>query len=72
MRAAGALTIAESPETAPVGELPEAALKAGVAERSLPAQMIASSLVSALSEASKKTTAPPSSDALLAKLNEPQ
>ena len=45
-------------------------MKGGFVERSLPVQMIASSLVSALSEASKKTTAPPSSDALLANLDE--
>lgn len=68
MRAAGALTIAESPDTAPLPELPEAALKSGAAQRGMPAQMIASSLVSALSEASSKTTAPPSSDAILAEL----
>ena len=68
MRAAGALTIAESPDTAPVPEMPEAALKSGAAQRGLRAQMIASSLVSALSEASSKTTAPPSSDAILAEL----
>lgn len=70
MRAVGAITIAESPETAPVAELPEAALKMGAAQRSQTAQMIASSLVSAVSEASKKTTAPPSSDAILEQLRE--
>lgn len=68
MRAVGALTIAESPDTAPIGDLPAAALKSGAAQRCSPAQMIASSLVSALSAASSKTTAPPSSDALIAGL----
>lgn len=68
MRAAGAMTIAEAPATAPLPELPQRALDAGAAQRALTAQMIASSLISAVSEASSKTTAPPSSDAALANL----
>lgn len=67
--AAGAMTIAETPETAPLPDLPAAALRTGAAQRSLHAPMIASSLVSALSEASSKTTAPPSSNATLAEIN---
>ncbi|MBX3229275.1 MAG: chemotaxis protein CheB [Labilithrix sp.] len=62
MREAGALTIAESPDSAPVAELPAAALASGAATRALQAQMIASSLVSAMTDVGKKTTAPPSSD----------
>jgi two-component system chemotaxis response regulator CheB len=65
MKAAGALTLAEAPDSAPLPDLPSAVLKSGAAERGLPAQMIASSLVSAISEMSNKTTAPPSSEANL-------
>ncbi|MBX3208872.1 MAG: chemotaxis protein CheB [Labilithrix sp.] len=65
MRAAGALTLAESPSSAAIAELPAAALKSGAASRGLPAQMIANCLISAMTAMSRKTTAPPSSAALL-------
>ena len=68
MRAAGALTIAETPATAPVQELPQRAIDSQAAQRALPAQMIADSLAAALGEGSSKTTAPPSSDAALSAL----
>jgi two-component system chemotaxis response regulator CheB len=68
MRSAGALTLAESPSSAAIGELPAAALKTGAASRALPAQMIANCLVSAMTAMSKKTTAPPSNPALLANI----
>lgn len=59
MHDVGALTIAESPDTALVPELPAAALAAGAVSRILPTEMIADYLVATLSNASSKTTVPP-------------
>jgi two-component system chemotaxis response regulator CheB len=65
MRSTGALTIAESPGSAALADTPAAAIKSGAAARALPAQMIADCLVGAMTATSSKTTAPPSSDAML-------
>lgn len=62
LRSTGALTLAESPLSAAVGEAPAAALKQGAAERDLPALMIANSLISAITKVGSKATAPPSRD----------
>jgi two-component system chemotaxis response regulator CheB len=61
LRSAGAMTFAESPDSAAIAETPAAAVKSGAATRSLPAQMIANCLVSAMEAMDSKTTAPPSS-----------
>lgn len=68
LRSTGALTLAESPDSAVIADAPRAALKSGAAARALPAQMIANCLVSAMAAMSSKTTAPPSVDASLANL----
>ncbi len=60
LRSTGAMTIAESPSSAALPETPSAAVQRGAAARSLPAQMIANVLISAMSAMSSKTTAPPS------------
>lgn len=65
MQSTGALTLAESPASAAIGDAPEAAIKSGAASRDLPAQMIANCLVSAMAAMSSRTTAPPSHDASL-------
>lgn len=65
LRSTGAMTIAESPESAAIADAPAAALKSGAAARALPAQMIANCLLSAMAVMSARTTAPPSHDALL-------
>lgn len=64
MQSAGALTLAESPDSAAIGDTPKAALASGAAKRALPAQMIANCLVSAMGAMSSKTTAPPSYDSM--------
>jgi two-component system chemotaxis response regulator CheB len=65
LRSAGALTLAEASTSAALVETPTAAVKRGAASRALPAQMIANCLVSAMAAMNSKSTAPPSSDALL-------
>jgi two-component system chemotaxis response regulator CheB len=70
MRSTGALTLAESPSSAAIGDAPAAALKSGAAERELTAQMIANCLVSAMAEMNSKTTAPPSKEMSLQSLAE--
>lgn len=62
MRTAGALTLAESPEAALIGDLPAAAIARGAIQRTMPSPMIADYLMAAISNTSSKTTAPPSSD----------
>ena len=71
MRSTGALTLAESPSSAAIGDAPAAAMKSGAASRALPAQMIANCLVSAMAAMNSKTTAPPSHDASLASVIDP-
>ena len=68
LKSTGALTLAESPSSAAVGDAPAAAMRTGAATRALPAQMIANCLVSAMAAMNSKTTAPPSHDASLAGL----
>jgi two-component system chemotaxis response regulator CheB len=60
MHDAGALTLAESPSTANVPDLPALAVKAQSVARTMPAEMLADYLVATVSNASSKTTAPPS------------
>jgi two-component system, chemotaxis family, protein-glutamate methylesterase/glutaminase len=60
LRSTGALTLAESPNSAAIKDAPAAALQRGAASRALPAQMIANCLVSAMARMNRKTTAPPS------------
>ncbi|OJY28684.1 MAG: hypothetical protein BGO98_07455 [Myxococcales bacterium 68-20] len=71
MRSTGALTLAESPSSAAIGDAPAAAVKCGAASRALPAQMIANCLVSAMAAMNSKTTAPPSHDASIASVIDP-
>ena len=70
MKSTGALTLAESPDSAAIGDTPKAALARGAAVRALPAQMIANCLVSAMGALSSKTTAPPSYESTLNSLSE--
>ncbi|HVH47489.1 MAG TPA: chemotaxis protein CheB, partial [Labilithrix sp.] len=65
LRAAGALTLAESASSAALPETPTAAVNSGAASRALSAQMIANCLVSAMAVMNSKTTAPPSSQVTL-------
>lgn len=60
MHAAGALTLAESPDTAHVPDLPQLAVKARAVSRTMPSEMLADFLLATVSNASSKTTAPPS------------
>lgn len=60
LRSVGALTLAETPDSAAIKDAPQAALQRGAATRALPAQMIANCLVSAMARMNRKTTAPPS------------
>lgn len=60
MHAAGALTLAESPDSAHVPDLPRAAVKARAVSRTMPSEMLADFVVATVSNASSKTTAPPS------------
>lgn len=60
MHAAGALTLAESPDSAHVPDLPKLAVDAGAVSRTMPSEMLADFLLATVSNASSKTTAPPS------------
>lgn len=60
LKHAGALTIAETAETALPSDMPRAATSARAVERLLPAELIADFLVGTLTGRSAKTTAPPS------------
>jgi two-component system, chemotaxis family, protein-glutamate methylesterase/glutaminase len=60
MHGAGALTLAESPASALVPDLPQLAVDAKTVSRTMPAEMLADFLVATVSNASSKTTAPPS------------
>jgi len=64
LRASSALTIAESPETALVSDMPAGAITRRAATRVMPAAMIADYLLASVGDASAKTTAPPSSEPL--------
>lgn len=60
MHGAGALTLAESPDTAHVPDLPQLAVNARAVSRTMPSEMLADFLLATVSNASSKTTAPPS------------
>lgn len=64
VRVAGGLTLAESPDTALIRDLPQAAVDRGYAMRAMPAEMLADYIFAAASNTSSKTTAPPSNHEL--------